>query len=158
MGALPESSPDLDFVDELGLLVESEGWMPRIAGRALGWLLIAPEPQSQADLCEVLQASGGAISAATRLLISKGLVQKVTRPGDRRTYMKVPPNAWRVMEDDGLQVVRRYRTLADRARDAVPDGNHTGADNLARMAAYFGLVEDRMRAVLERLDETDGTP
>jgi DNA-binding transcriptional regulator GbsR (MarR family) len=148
----------LAFVDELGLLVESEGWMPRIAGRALGWLLVAPEPQCQADLCEVLQASGGAISTATRLLIAKGLVQRVTRPGDRRTYMKVPPNAWRVMEEDGLQTVRRYRALADRARDAVPDGNDTGAENLARMSAYFGIVEDRMRAVLAHLDETDGTP
>jgi DNA-binding transcriptional regulator GbsR (MarR family) len=147
----------LDFVDELGLLVESEGWMPRIAGRALGWLLVAPEPQSQADLCEVLQASGGAISAATRLLIAKGLVQKVSRPGDRRTYMKVPPNAWRVMEEDGLQTVRRYRSLADRARAAMPDGNDTGAQNIARMSAYFGIVEDRMRAVLAHLDETDGT-
>jgi hypothetical protein len=35
------------------------------AGRALDWLLLAPEPQSQADLSEALQASGCAISTAT---------------------------------------------------------------------------------------------
>jgi DNA-binding transcriptional regulator GbsR (MarR family) len=152
MTAMRDDDAALDFVEELGLLVESEGWMPRIAGRALGWLLLAPEPQCQADLCEALQASGGAISSATRLLISKGLVQKVTRPGDRRTYMKVPPNAWRVMEEDGLQTVRRYRGVAERARAALPKSNATGAANLARMSDYFGIVEERMQAVLDRLD------
>ena len=155
MTAMRDDDAALDFVEELGLLVESEGWMPRVAGRALGWLLLAPEPQSQADLCEALQASGGAISTATRLLISKGLVQKVTRPGDRRTYMKVPPNAWRVMEEDGLQTVRRYRSLAERARGALPDGNASGEANLGRMSDYFGIVEDRMQAVLRQLDDVD---
>ncbi|MGN6753828.1 MAG: GbsR/MarR family transcriptional regulator [Intrasporangium sp.] len=152
MTAMRDDKAVLDFTEELGLLVESEGWMPRIAGRALGWLLLAPEPQSQADLCEALQASGGAVSAATRLLISKGLVQKVTRPGDRRTYMKVPPSAWRVMEEDGLQTVRRYRRVAEKARAALPKGNEMGETNLTRMSDYFGIVEERMQAVLKRLD------
>ncbi|GHH69527.1 hypothetical protein GCM10017673_20110 [Streptosporangium violaceochromogenes] len=142
-----------DFVEELGLLVESSGWMPRIAGRALGWLLLAPEPQSQADLREALQASAAAISTASRLLVAEGLVQKVSVPGRRQTYMKVPPDVWQVMETEGLRVVRRYRALAEGTLTALGAGNSTAEENLARMSTYFGIVETRIQAVLAQLGE-----
>lgn len=146
-----------DFVEELGLLVESTGWMPRIAGRTLGWLLLAPEPQSQADLREALQASGAAISTATRLLIAQGLVQKVSIPGRRQTYMKVPRDIWHIMESEGLRTVRRYRALAEGALAALGEGDSAAEENLARMSAYFGIVEKRIQVVLAQLDEQLGS-
>lgn len=149
----PERDNLLDFVDELGLLVEGEGWMPRIAGRALGWLLVASAPQSQADLCAGLQASAGAISSATRLLVSKGLVERVARPGDRRTYLRVSPSAWSVMERDGLRGVRRYIALASKAKDAIGDRPGIPVENLDRMADYFRIVETRMEAVIADLEQ-----
>ena len=70
------------FVEELGVLLELEAGAPRMVGRVLGWLLVCEPPeQSAAELAERLQASRGSISAATRLLLRMGMIERVRTRG-----------------------------------------------------------------------------
>ena len=58
---------DKQFVEEVGIVFEQTG-LPRMAGRILGWLLIAEPPhQSTEQLINALMASKGSISSMTRL-------------------------------------------------------------------------------------------
>ncbi|NNL96709.1 MAG: MarR family transcriptional regulator, partial [Acidimicrobiia bacterium] len=67
---------ELTFVEEMGALFERLGY-GRMAGRVWGYLLVVDAEQvSAADLVEALDSSPSAISTATRVLISLGLVDR----------------------------------------------------------------------------------
>lgn len=83
-----------DYVEVFARHFEAAGW-PRMAGRLLGTLLVAePREQSGAELASRLQASRASISTMGRLLISAGIAERWTRPGDRREYLRLRDDAW----------------------------------------------------------------
>ena len=53
-----------------------------------------PPSQSFGEITEMLQASKGSISSATRMLIAMGLIERTAQPGDRRDFFRMRPNAW----------------------------------------------------------------
>lgn len=146
-----------DFIEEVGLKVETSAWMPRMSGRVLGALLVSNEPLTQADLRETLLASMGSISSATRDLLGKRLAQRVHIPGSRQAGIQLHPDAWRILEEDGLKAVQDYFALAEGALRELGEAGTPSSDNLMRMRDYFAVVEERMRHVLEWLDSTSGT-
>ncbi len=83
------------FVEDYGVFVESRGQLPRMAGRIMGQLLLTnDELQTQADLCQALQASAGAISATLRLLVERDYVERVSLPGIRKDYYRIAEEIW----------------------------------------------------------------
>lgn len=145
------------FVEELGLLAEDNGWMPRTAGRTLGLLLVAGRPLSQPEICTELQISTGSVSTVTRLLIEKRLIRRVAHAGERKVLFEVPEDVWTAMEEDGQRVVRRYRALADSTLASLGSDRGAAHESLTRMSRYFQIVDDRMQAVLHRLASKDGS-
>lgn len=143
-----------DFIERLGLKVEGTGWMPRMSGRVLGCVLVADAPMTQTELRDALGASVGAISAACRELLAKRLMQRVSIAGSRQAGMQLHPDAWRILEEDGLNDVREYSALATSGLDELGEADSPAAHNLQRMAEYFAFVEQRMKEVLEWHDAT----
>lgn len=85
----------LQFVEDYGLFVESRGQLPRMAGRIMGQLLLTNDDmQTQADLCQALEASNGAISATLRLLVERGYVERVSLRGVRADYYRIADEIW----------------------------------------------------------------
>jgi len=83
-----------NYVEEVGIIFEQTG-LPRMAGRILGWLIIADPPhQSATQITEALIASKGSISTITRLLIQLGLVERISLPGVRQDYFRIRADAW----------------------------------------------------------------
>src|SRR5664280_2152746 len=83
------------FVEELGVLLELEAGTPRMVGRTLGWLLVCDPPeQSAAELAQMLQASKGSISTATRLLLRMGFIERARFRGERFDRFRAQPEAW----------------------------------------------------------------
>ena len=81
-----DSSLDLRFAEAMGSFFESGG-MPRMAGRVWAMLLITDAPHmSAAELQEAVSASAGSISSATRMLIDRGMIERVPIRGERRDY------------------------------------------------------------------------
>lgn len=145
--------PRADFVDALGLLVEEAGWLPRMCGRVLGWLLVAGEPQTQADIGRRVNASPATMSTVTRSLLDKRLIRRVTRAGHHATYLEVREDAWLLMEEDGLRTVRRYRELAERVEHAVPENGPASTLPIRLMKEFFALTEDRIVEQIRQVEE-----
>ena len=81
------------LIENFGLFFETEG-MPRIAGRMIGYLLVHPGPYTLDELAEALEVSKASISTNARLLESKNVVTRSTKPGDRRDFYSIADDHW----------------------------------------------------------------
>ncbi|WP_109474397.1 GbsR/MarR family transcriptional regulator [Ornithinimicrobium cavernae] len=145
--------PRAEFVDAMGLLVEEAGWLPRMSGRVLAWLLVAGEPQTQADIGRRVNASAATMSTVTRSLLDKRLIRRVARQGQHATYLMVREDAWLLMEEDGLRTVRRYRELAEGVEHAVPDVGPKATLHIQLMKEFFTLTEERIVEQIRQVEE-----
>lgn len=118
----------------MGLLVEADG-LPRIGGRLFGLLILSDQPRSLDDLADALGVSKASISTDARRLLERGVVDRVTRPGDRRDYYRLAPDFYR-------------RTLQHRLAKWARFGQAV-AECRARLGAANPAIADRLDGVLE---------
>lgn len=130
----------LAFADQLGSIVDTTGWMPRLNGKVLGLALLTGKAISQTEVVEALQVSPGAVSTAIRMLVEKGLLKPTTGPVSRRNYFEVPGDAWRAIHEDSLNTLRSYQSIAEQALLNGPM-NDLASANLRRMKQYFETIE-----------------
>lgn len=83
---------EVDFIERFGLLAEEDG-MPRIAGRIFALLMLTEDPVTLDEIAEELQVSKASASTNTRLLDRIGILERTTKPGDRRTFYQLSPHA-----------------------------------------------------------------
>ncbi|MXX77059.1 MAG: transcriptional regulator [Holophagales bacterium] len=144
------------FIEAMGLAHE-EDRLPRIAGRLVGLLILSPEPVRFDHLTERLRVSRGSISTNTRLLENMGVIQRVTRPGDRRDYFKIN-------EEPGLllRIVDRYRARQASAEEMkqalLPESGAGGvvAERLDRFIRFYSILADSLNSVLAAMAGDDG--
>lgn len=139
-----------EFIEDMGLAVESAG-LPRVAGKLLGWLLICePAEQSAAQMGEALQASSGSISTNIRLLNQFGLVERVGVRGARRNYYRLRPDAWISMMQAELSAADRWRSVADQGLEMLGDRDSDARQRLATMSRFFTFMHDELDAATGR--------
>ncbi len=148
---IPLREAEEHFVEGMGLALE-EDRLPRIAGRLVGLLMLSPEPVRFDHLAARLQVSRGSVSTNTRLLENMGVIERVTRPGDRRDYFQIN-------EQPGLlrRIADRYRdrqAMAQEMKDAL--GQHAGGNaksavveqRLERLVRFFSILAQSLDTVL----------
>ncbi len=142
------------FIEAMGLAHE-EDRLPRIAGRLVGLLILSPDPVRFDHLAERLRVSRASISTNTRLLENMGVIQRVTRPGDRRDYFQIN-------EEPGLllRIADRYRARqasAEEMKQALPPnaGGEVVFDRLERFIRFYAILADSLNSVLAAM-ESDG--
>ena len=146
----------VSFVDEIGLLYEELG-LPRAWGRVLGWLLVCePDDQSAEDLVEILHASRGAISMATRSLIRMGVVERQTKRGDRRTYYRIRPGTWTSVFEQQLQSTTKMRQLAQQCLELLHDEPAPRRDRLQELHDFTHFYERECHALIARWNRNRG--
>src|ERR671917_677141 len=102
------------YVEEFGLLFGQFG-LSRMLGRVLGVLMISDPPERSAEeLAEELGASRGSISQTTRSLIQMSLVQRRSRPGERKDYFRIKPGAWHEIMRREMDSLCHFREMAER--------------------------------------------
>jgi DNA-binding transcriptional regulator GbsR (MarR family) len=121
------------FIERMGLALEADG-LPRIAGRIFGLLLVSEDCRSLDDLAAELRVSKASVSTNARLLEQRGVLERNSRPSDRRDYYRVPPDLFSHTMAQRLQRWQRFHEAIGDARTSLPI---------------------RSRKVLERLDEYD---
>ena len=150
----------LGYVEDFGLLFEQFG-QPRMVGRVLGMLLVSGlEEHSAGELAGLLRASRGSISSATRTLVQTGLVQRVSRPGERRDYFRVRPGAWNELMRERMAQVYAMREMAERGLsvlDSVDSGEPEARRGLEEMRDFYAYWERELPAVLERWEQQNTT-
>ena len=99
-----------EFVERLALTLEGDGF-PRIAGRIFGLLIISENESSLDDLAASLGASKASVSVNTRMLEDKGLIERVSRPGDRRDYYKISTDPFACTMEQRIAKWNRVRAV-----------------------------------------------
>lgn len=126
----------------------------RTVGRVLGLLLVSETPELSAEeiACR-LRASQGAISTATRTLVGTGLVRRRTRPGERRAYFGVNPDAWQETTRQQVAGSAAFREMAERGLELAGHGDPEARRGLEAMRDFYGFWERELSEVLARWEQ-----
>lgn len=144
------------FIERMGMFVEADG-LPRIAGRIFGFLLVQPDPCSLDDMADALGVSKASVSTDARRLEQFGLLQRTTRPGDRRDYYMLADDCFARSLEVRLQRLQRFHALIDEAR-SLPTRNPDVKARLDEMDRAYELAVSSMTDALERWDRSRATP
>jgi DNA-binding transcriptional regulator GbsR (MarR family) len=143
------------FIERMGLVLESDG-LPRIGGRIFGLLLISAEARSLDDLAGELGVSKASVSTNARLLEQRGVLERMSRPADRRDYYRVPPDLFSRTMAQRLTRWERFHEAIGAARATLPIGSH---EVLARLEEYeeaYAFISQSIREALARWQATRG--
>lgn len=135
------------FIERVGVLTETEG-LPRIAGRIYGLLLVTPGECSLDEMAESLGVSKASISTDARRLEHAGIVVRTSRPGDRRDYYAIAPDALRQSLERKLNGLRQFREVLQEAR-AIPGGAEV-RDRLDEWDAWYEDAVEMLTLLLEK--------
>jgi hypothetical protein len=129
------------FVEELGALGPEVG-IPRAMMRVIAWMMVCePADQSAPEIQAGLGLSAAAVSTATRQLIAAGMMERVSRRGDRRIYYRLASGSWDAPLEAKLRALGRLRQVAQRGIDS---GGGQADYRLIEMRDAFAWFEDQM--------------
>ena len=137
------------LIERLGLVFEESDRMPRIASRILGLLLLTPGECSIDQMAERLAVSRASISVDARRLEGCGVVERVTRKGDRRDYYRIAPDHYTRTLERRLNVMGRLIAVIDEGREMKLESIEV-RDRLDETAEALRFVVDGTKQELER--------
>ncbi|MEK9501877.1 GbsR/MarR family transcriptional regulator [Gaopeijia maritima] len=144
------------LVEAIGRKFETDGY-PRTAGRMVGFLLLSEHPYSLDELADELKVSKGSVSGNARMLDRLGVLQRVTRPGDRRDYYRLADDLHLRMVELKRQKLERTRELLREALDTTPPPDVR--NRLRRYHDFFDYLVTEVRKVEQsaRMREPNST-
>ena len=146
----PRDNARVAFVEEYGLYIERKGRIPRMAGRILGQLMITDEPHlAQADLCNQLQASAGAVSGMLRLLIEAGFVKRISVPGVRKDFYRLADDSWGVSLAHGVEDAQQFARIAELGAATRTEVGPLAQARLEEMRHLAVISEQHARELLD---------
>ncbi len=148
-----EHSAAAGFIERLGLAAEADG-LPRIAGRLLGLLMLQDEALAFDSLVQQLRVSRASVSANTRLLEARGLIERSTKTGDRRDYFRIADDLHGRLLTRALERMRRMQSLASQFAGALPPEMNGARDRLRAMDRFYRIVVRSTESVLNEWYES----
>ena len=156
MGGVVQIYDEDTFIEAMAYVMGAG--MPPMAGRMWAYLAICEPPQrTAAEIAERLQASRGSVSSMARLLEHIGLIRRGTKPGDRREYFSVPPDAARTLIEKNYQQMRSARQVLDAGMSLVADRSSETRARVRNLRDVYAFFEREWPALLDRYHsmETD---
>ncbi len=142
---------DTHFIEDIGLYFEQMG-LPRMAGRILGALLISDPPsQSITDLGERLHASKSSISIMARLLVERGLIERVASPVPRRDYYRFKPGGWIIYMHQWLGLMSGLHQITERGMLLMADKPEPLKARLKEAHDLFSNIENEFPSILQKI-------
>ncbi len=140
------------YVEDMGVLFEETG-LPPMVGRIMGWLLIcAPPEQSAGDLSRALRASKGSISTGLRLLLQRGVIERIGMPGQRSKLYRIRPGTWQRLMNSRMATLTHYRKMAERGLRLVQAEPPEIRQRLEDFLDLYKFFEEQMPALLRRYE------
>jgi predicted transcriptional regulator len=135
------------FVDRMGHTGETDGMSP-IAGRLFATLLLSEEPCSLDELARTLGVSKASVSTEARRLFERGMVERVTHPGDRRDYYELAADFFASTIRNRVDRWRRFQELTGQMRDQSPDLSPVVRARFDSIDEIHAFVVDRVESAL----------
>ncbi|MDD5220664.1 MAG: MarR family transcriptional regulator [Candidatus Bipolaricaulis sp.] len=140
-----------EFAAAFGEHMAVEHRASTMAGRVMGILLVSqPAEGTIDDLAAELQVSRGAISMATKDLLQLGIIEKTTRPRDRRRYYCLKRNLWARLYIDQRANFSDHIEMAERGLGLLEGQPLEAKRPLIEMAAFFRFVSEQMPEFIGR--------
>jgi DNA-binding transcriptional regulator GbsR (MarR family) len=139
------------FIERMGVMTEADG-LPRIAGRIFAYLLLTPGECSLEDLAAALGVSRASVSNDTRRLARMGLLERHSRPGDRRDYYSMAPDGFRRSIEDRIAVLRRFQALLGEARTLPAAADEEVQQRVAAWDDAHRVMVETLQRLLAELD------
>jgi DNA-binding transcriptional regulator GbsR (MarR family) len=136
-----------EFVERLGLVAQADG-IPRIAGRIMGLLVIHGGPFSFAELADRLKVSRGSISTNTRLLEHLGIIERVTKPGERQDYFQIRTEPYIELMRGYLGRVYKATEVVAEAQRKLPDEWSDTQKRLGELGTFYHNMIDRIEPLV----------
>lgn len=137
------------YIEDFGLFAEEIG-LTRMAGRILAWLLICDPPhQTMHELVDALQASKSSISTTTRMLITFGMLEKVSLPGERRDYYRLVPDLWTTAMERSVKQYTGFLRMANRGLDLLDGEPSERRRRLEEMHDLYTFIAREFPEILE---------
>jgi len=138
------------FIEEMGDLIGEHG-LPHMAGRVIGALMIcSPSFMSLDQLADMLQASKGAISMSTQLLLRLGMLTRVSVPGDRKHYLEIRPRIGENLFLDRSDHIEQHLSVIQTGLDAVSDEPIEARERLIEMKVFFEFLLRELPGIADR--------
>jgi len=142
---------DIHFIEDIGLYFEQMG-LPRMAGRILGALLISDPPsQSITDLSARLNASKSSISIMARLLVERGLIERVASPMPRRDYYRFKPGGWITYMRQWLGLMSGLHQITERGMQLMASKPIPLRERLQEAHDLFSNIEQEFPPILAKI-------
>lgn len=136
------------FIELIGLVTQAEG-LPRISGRIFGLLIFDGRPYSFSELATELQVSRGSISSNARMLVERGAIEKVAKPGDRQDYFQVSDDPFESILTGVSQRAAKTSKDIRKIAGALPKSSSDAQRRLERYAAFYAAISEGIRRAAE---------
>lgn len=144
----------LAWVERVAAFFAQQNGLPLITGRALGWLMVCDPPeQTAAEIATNIGASKASLSTAVRVLEAAGLVQAVTRPGERGVYLRVVDDAWQRVARRKLESLGAFSEITADGLTLLGD-DHARAERIRNAHQLFTWLEAEMPPLWRRWEES----
>lgn len=138
------------FIEQAADIMDEDG-LPHMAGRVIGALLVCVPPHLSLDeLAEKVQASKGAISMATQLLLRLGFIERISLPGERRHYYRLRSNFLEDVMLERTEHILRHRQLFEAGTQLLRDEPMEVKSRLIELQAYLDFFADELPGLSER--------
>jgi DNA-binding transcriptional regulator GbsR (MarR family) len=143
------------FIERMGLALEADG-LPRIAGRIFGLLLVSEAARSLDDLACELRVSKASVSTNARLLEQRGVLERMSRPADRRDYYRVPPDLFSHTMAQRLARWQRFHEAIGAAHSSVPIQSREVLERLEELEEAYAFMSQVISEALARWQASRG--
>ena len=138
------------FIEDMGDMMD-EHRLPHMAGRVIGALLVCvPEHMAIDNLAESLEASKGAISMATQLLLRLGIIEKISLPGERRHFYRISSNLWEDLFLHGAEHVSGHLEVMERGLKLLEGERPEAKRRLLEMKAFMEFFDAEVHRIAGR--------
>lgn len=149
--------PGTEAAEQAAAMLTAAG-MARMPARVMMALVGSPdEGYTAAELADRLGVSAAAVSGAVRYLQSMRLVQRLSRPGDRRDRYDLADDAWSAVILTSLPMYTGLAELTAR----IADDNAGAPVSVARArdsAAFLRFFAERMPELVAQWHTERGAP
>jgi len=139
----------LSYIEESGILFEQLG-MTRMAGRVFGYLVVSDKSEvSFDDIRKTLEASKGSISGTTKQLITIGLIEPITKTGDRKTYFRISKMNVGTILKSRIEMFTKFSVILKKGNDLKEKEDHVSAW-LHEISSFYDWLGGAIEEVLDR--------
>lgn len=143
MQDIPTLSPEQQrFIESVGLYFE-QYQLSRIGGRLLGLLTLLGGPFTLDQLSGALGVSRASVSTNIRVLVTLGIADHVSLPGDRRDYYRFSEDPWQHGMEARITSTRTMRRLAEQGLAIVAPTDTVARPHLEEWLDFCDfMIED----------------